>query len=354
MKRMKVNDEPLNRIHALLKRTVIPPASFEAYVAGNSEPMHKQLEPLYNYLSDNTPAKLYRLRKFSKHSVDALKDGEIYFTRANSFNDPYDCLLHIDDNILKDNIKKQLSNKIVFKELQSSKYKPIITEINKDFDEILEIFNQFKDGFIDDAVSRSQTVVDLLQRSTYITCFTENIKSPIMWSHYADYHYGFAIEYDFQPSFFYPSPHFPEESIFYGYGWRSLLPVHYSKYRADASALVDWYTLCEMRKKIGNNTDASCYISDMLLKTKLCLEKSEAWSYEKEWRLILTFEWPYSFPNYRIGINYNASAVYLGSRMKKRNKQQLINICKKQNIPVYQMKIIHSSREYCMDYEQII
>ena len=351
---MNTNSVTSNKIHSLLQKTIIPPSFFELYLNGCPEHMNKQLEALYKHLERNTPEKLYRFRKFSKNSVNALKEGKIYFTRADKFNDPYDCLLHIDEGKLINNIVKQISNKNLKHYIESGRYDELLKRNNINTDDFLNVILGKKEWFLNEIKSTFPKACDSLQKSTYITCFSESIKSPTMWSHYADYHYGFAIEYDFQPSFFYPSPYFSKDNSFYGYGWRSLLPVHYSKYRADASALVDWYTLCEMRKKSGNNTDASCYISDMLLKTKLCLEKSESWSYEKEWRLILTFEWPYSITNYRSSINYKASAVYLGSRMKERNKQQLINICKTQKIPVYQMKIDHLCKEYSMDYEQII
>lgn len=38
------------------------------------------------------------------------------------------------------------------------------------------------------------------KRFSAIACFSESIESVLMWSHYADSHKGFALEYDFRPT----------------------------------------------------------------------------------------------------------------------------------------------------------
>lgn len=350
---MKRNSAISKEIHNLLQKTVIPPGFFELWLNNHPGLMAAQLKPLNTYLEDKAPKKLYRLRSFSKNSVKALEEGKLFFSRADKFNDPYDCLLRVDSNKLREKVFKQISDSQFKGYLQSIGLKFPVNDSIKSLDDIVALSGMYRDKFLDDVTATFPNIIDLLQKGTYITCLSETVTSPIMWSHYSDNHKGFAIEYNFEPSFFCPAPHLPGDNKFNGYGWRSLLPVHYSKLRADAIDLVDWYALCEMQEKCGCNLDATYYIPDMLLKTKLCLEKHEAWAYEKEWRIILTFEWPNKFCDYNIHLKYDATAIYLGTRMAKNERQKLITIAKKINIPVYEMYIDHSSGEYEMQYRPL-
>lgn len=92
----------------------------------------------------------------------------------------------------------------------------------------------------------------MLQRGTLAACFSEQICSPIMWSHYANEHTGFALEYTFPRDFFCLSPFFDGESEgeIQGFGWRSLLPVAYTESRLDGTELAEWFCLCTMNDRL--------------------------------------------------------------------------------------------------------
>lgn len=292
------------------------------------------------------------MRSFNDHSISAFAEDHLYLTRANRFNDPYDCLLYFDSQKLQEQIDNKLSKENILTAFQNR-----LPNLSIEEHIVTSIVNQLKPVFMAEVSKICPQTVDMLQRNMYIACFTEDIKSPIMWSHYADYHKGFAIEYQFDSDMFYPRPLIPGDDRFGGYGWRSLLPVHYSKHRTDGTSLADWYSLCEMASKTLSpdvELDLSSSLPDMLLKTKLSLHKAEMWAYEKEWRMILSHEYPNSFGEPIIHFIAKAAGIYLGAKMRPEYRQQLINIATQKAIPIYEMVIDHASKEYEMKCNSIM
>ena len=354
---MKRNSSQAKEVHSVLKRTVILPQALAEWLEGTSHEMEREMFPLKQYLERNAPQSLFRIRRFTDNTVDALKNDKLFFTRADFFNDPYDCLLYFDEDKLRESVESQISETQLQRYLRATGIQYPVNETIKNEGDLLQLFRDDKSEFMKDVEQIFSVITDKLQKGTYIACLGETVKSPVMWSHYSDNHKGFAIEYQFEPEFFYPKPHFPVNDEFDGYGWRSLLPVYYSKYRTDGTQLAEWYCLCEMRKKFSpanKQGDVSFFLPDMLLKTKLSLEKAEAWAYEREWRLILTHEWPNDIGSPRVHIQKKAAGIYLGARMEEGNKLQLIHIAKEKEIPVYEMYIDHSSREYEMNWRQVL
>lgn len=354
---MKRNSSQAKEVHSILKRTVVLPEVLAEWLEGTSNEMEREMLSLKQYLERKAPPSLFRIRRFTDNTVDALKNDKLFFTRADKFNDPYDCLLYFDESGLRGSIESHISEKQLHRYLRTLEIQYPVDEIIKNEEDLLQLILKNNAEFMKDVAQNFSVVTDMLQKGTYIACLGETLKSPVMWSHYGNNHEGFAIEYQFDPDFFYPKPHFPVNDEFDGYGWRSLLPVYYSKYRADGTELAEWYCLCEMRKKYSpanKQGDDSFFLPDMLLKTKLSLEKAEAWAYEREWRLILTHEWPNDIGSPKVHIQKKAAGIYLGARMEDTNKLQLIHIAEEKKIPVYEMYIDHSSREYEMNWRQIL
>ena len=106
---MKINSTKSRNVHELLKQTVIQGDSMASWLMGDGEKMAKQLRPLCDYLHANAPEKLYRIRQFNENSIEALKQDRLYFTRADWFNDPYDCLLYFEPSRVKVEIEKTIS-----------------------------------------------------------------------------------------------------------------------------------------------------------------------------------------------------------------------------------------------------
>ena len=85
---------------------------------------------------------------------------------------------------------------------------------------------------------------------------------------------------------------------------------------------------------------------DILAIYKIFLHKSLDWEYEKEWRFI-------SMCQNHPGIKVKPSAIYLGCKMEQSNRNELCSFARENNIPIYQMYINFSQKEYSFDYKKI-
>ena len=77
------------------------------------------------------------------------------------------------------------------------------------------------------------------------------------------------------------------------------------------------------------------------------------WAYEREWRMILSHEYPNYFGEPNIHLVFIPSGIYIGSKANIEQRQQLIEIGTQKHISVYEMQINHFSKEYEMEYTQI-
>lgn len=142
----------------------------------------------------------------------------------------------------------------------------------------------------------------------WIGCLCTNYKNRLMWSHYSDGHKGFCVEYDYSE--------LNEEEL------NVLpLPVVYSKKRP----LIPWEAAIE---NTPQNLEVACRQMMMGL-----LTKDSEWSYENEWRIFTDTTSSAEVKMPRI------SCVYLGASITEENRNKILKIARKKNIPVKQMKV---------------
>lgn len=349
-------------IHRILRNTIIEPPVFGEWLLGDGHHLAAKLDSLNSYLTRHTPKKLYKMRKCNEKSLNAVREGTLYYSRADFFNDPYDCLLSFDPILLARQIGEQLSYKNVYSYVEKLNLEfPLIFPDGKAFDDIDSFVRfatrkEYFDTLFQNIAEYYPQMVRQLQENTFIVSLTENICSTIMWSHYANDHKGFAIEYEFRPDMFCPAPMIVTDSDYPWHGYRSLLPVLYSDKRIDATDLANWLALChtsEVFYTFGIEDDLSVFMSDLLMTTKLCLHKSKDWSYEKEWRLMISHNWPYKIDESYIHTDYPASAIYLGERINDGDRSELISAARNLNIPVYEMFIDYTSTSYDLSFQPI-
>ncbi len=353
---MKANRTVSRKIHDLLEHTLISSRTMSEWLDGNGNNIAMQLSPITTYLLAHAPQKLYRLRAYNDQSVKALEEDKLYFTRADRFNDPYDCLLYFDPKDIRKRLEKMFSDESLNEGIDQTGLQFPLIGIARSKEEYIRKFGLIRNEIIDNMCEKQLDAVSMLQTTTFIICFCETILSPVMWSHYSDNHRGFAIEYEFTPDCFAPTPYVSNESNSMLYGWSSLLPVFYSKYRANAAELAKLLCMCETKDRVRPKADRwieGLFLPDMLIRTKLSLEKAESWSYEREWRMIVTQEWPFDIVNTKTPRDQKASAIYLGEKMEENHKNKLIAIGREKNVPVYEMYIDHTSKEYAMNYREV-
>lgn len=137
-----------------------------------------------------------------------------------------------------------------------------------------------------------------------VGCLCTDYKNRLMWSHYADSHKGFCIEYDFSQI---------QEILPF--------PIYYSTERP----LVPW-------KAAFNNSPEN--VSEATAELMLgLLTKDDAWSYENEWRIL-------SSASQNADIKMPPiTCIYLGADIGERNRTKILKIANKLQIPVKQMKV---------------
>ena len=141
-----------------------------------------------------------------------------------------------------------------------------------------------------------------------VGCLCTDYRNALMWSHYADCHKGFCVEYDFSAHGHSSTGALP-------------LPVIYS----DVRPQVPWeYALVQSSENTASA--ATSLMVGVLTKDKL-------WEYENEWRFLIpaTTSPHLSMPP--------ISCIYLGAKIEAQNRKRIITHAEKLKIPVKQMVV---------------
>ncbi len=237
--------------------------------------------PITKALTAMLPEKLYRYRSCSTLNMDAFDKDLVYAVTADKFNAPYDTL-----------IKYNAGN----------------------------LGQMFKKLFIG--------ISEMIRKISTIACFSETVQSVTMWSHYADNHEGFALEYDLR---FIPTEGSAMEYF--------IFPVVYDDNRFEATDLIAWCF-------------AKCYgvdikQPDQFANFKVSLHKSTQWEYEKEWRLFHNIQ-DGSDKSRATSIIIVPKAIYYGKNISPINRKLLHFIAREKRIAEYDMYIDSASFKYEM------
>ncbi|MGG7077369.1 DUF2971 domain-containing protein [Clostridium sardiniense] len=183
--------------------------------------MNKEMKELIN---NNYPKSFYKYKEINDYTLDMIKEGMIWASNPDSFNDPYDCLLDFDAiEVIRGKFRKK--NLVQIKEIDKESLKIITHKI--------------------------EYAMEKIKKEIAIICLSEENNNILMWSHYANNHQGVCFEYD--------GNEVCEFSEIY--------PIVYIKENIDLSeSLID--------------------IDPHGIQKKIMI-KSSVWEYEKEWRIIL-------------------------------------------------------------------
>ncbi len=154
----------------------------------------------------------------------------------------------------------------------------------------------------------SNTLSNFMKGLYYVGSLCTSYKNRLMWSHYADSHKGFCIEYDF--------------SKVKGAGL--LLPVYYSNNRPLFSM--------QIVSKSRDESVAELYRQVMMG----VLTKDKVWEYENEWRILVPATLGIESMEYKMP---KISCIYLGEAISMENREKILEIAKELKISVKQMKV---------------
>jgi hypothetical protein len=311
-------------------------ASEEADLARTTEALDLKYE--------NRPKSVFKYRAVDDkgYSLQNLEKDCVWVCSPTAYNDPYDSSLSISIGVLlkgviRDGVKSIIENELAG-QIDAAKLSQILESDNPGL-ALQELF-MVKDGLSeeDQAAYRQWLTVqmDVYERlaaaklpdshkeSLKICSFSETSDSITMWSHYADQHQGFCIEYGVEG--------LPPSDMFV----RMLFPVVYSERLFDATRY--FQAAIRDRKKFN-----------ILFPALAALYKSPEWSYEKEWRLIIPVNLVRQASAWRVP---KPKAVYLGSQMPEAKRAEVIEICRRKGVAVFQMSLARDS--FCLRSDLIV
>ena len=219
----------------------------------------------YELKYNNLPKKLYKYEVINEEKINMLINSELWFSNPDDFNDPFDsCGICFDEG----EIKKYLKD----------------TDVSK-------LINSFK-------------------KDVKICCFSEEINSMPMWTHYAGNHEGMCAEYDFSKVSY--------TNRFSKY----LFPIVYQTERYDITNI--------LKDLINDKTEDAAYMLFFMMQIKHI-----SWNYEKEWRIILKDK------QIRKNVKFpiKPSALYLGLNCSSKNVELIKKLAHNSiNCPIYKLE----------------
>lgn len=278
------------------------------------------------------PERLYRYRGTADYNLENLRNNVEWQSYPIEFNDPYDSMSKFSfdkhkneifiERMLEGNIEAMQKRNIKFSAEEMEKIKSSETAIidftkliflkdSKSIDNLDVFSSAIDDVFASALKDMSNEMKGFLRTGFLVICFSECWDNTLMWSHYAENHSGFCIEYDFKSL----GPSSPRT--------RMLHPVIYSNKPLDVTE----YFRDSLLGKKGHNIFHGLYTS---------ITKADCWSYEREWRLIFPYGPDIDDSDRQLSMP-KPTKVFLGAMMKKDKSDEVLEIAMKDRVPVDQM-----------------
>lgn len=288
-----------------------------------------------SYKPEELPA-MYMFLPVSVYAIEHLTTETLWGSLPSSFNDPFDSLGTINENVLKECLLKQYETY------------PFVFDPQKTIEQSIK-----------EMISRTRAHFEKLRDNYFVSCFTPKIQSEIMWAHYARNATGFALQYSaidiiasaqeyFQR---YKESRLKNDAMF--------SPVLYYDEPVDITeTAIDLAEgLLQFVLDVNKGKKSRYFLKDELLPfSSMLLHKNECWKYEEEYRLCVQ-----NFPLFLNGENKRyieighckPTAIYLGANIENSYEQILMRIAKEKSIPVYKMKAKIIEGKYCLVGEKI-
>ena len=215
---------------------------------------------------DKVPRYIYRYLPINDNLITSVKEGYLWFTDPQTFNDPYDCNLKTNNNISPETIKAYL--------IIANKFWNVWDEAQ--LNERINHFEKKPEEFKSHLEKELKSVAELCG----VCCFSEERDLLLMWSHYATKHEGVCLKFDMKF----------DETIFQN---TSLVKVKYPETYPDFDFL---------NYVISNNGNP---VGKELIEFAVG-KKSQDWAYEKEIRLV---RWKNYHKSFRDKIYFKKEAV---------------------------------------------
>ena len=244
------------------------------------------------------PPVLYKYQSCNVYSLRNLGNHSIWFSKPDTFNDPFDCDINFDIvDVTDENVKSMITR------MGGAKDKSISNE---------------------DAIKMALATTEIVKKKQWaeigVACFAEEPENILMWSHYAEKHQGFCLKFD--------TSHHP----FQAFEKERVIKVDY----------VNSYPSLSI-----NDIPQKILSREISLPRQLLGIKSLHWDYENEWRIFS------SVGNKEYLFDKSALAgIYFGCNMDKSDKRLICKLLADfPEVKTYQMII--SKNEFKIFPEEI-
>lgn len=230
-----------------------------------------------------------------------LANNELHFAASNTFNDPFDCSARKEFEFKDEN---DLISKMAPLEVSHKKISI------KDAVSYLEGITSSPEA-TDDYIKKKSTLFQKVVLQSFGICsFSEIPDDILLWSHYANGHKGFCIEYSRT-----------DENILKG-----ARPVTYPE--DDEFPYVDYW-----------KTEPEEQIEEF---AKVVLTKSRHWNYEKEWRILDRPDHiDESYRGHRSTYpNSMLTGIIFGEQMPEKSRKTIRDILTGKPVTFYEAKLI--------------
>ena len=196
--------------------------------------------------------KIYRFEKVTDDRLKTLEDGNLWCSSPEKFNDLSDCRLNM---VTEKNLR--LIPDSLINAIDPSAFKsPLGEKVLSHLLRIIKNKGNAGDLLIDVKISYDEiSIREHIIKTTGVCCFFASAPTnSLMWAHYGDNHKGFCVEYETNQSH--------DKYI------ESMFEINYMS-------------------KLPEVSPEELLFSPNLTMTRVVSSKSEIWSYEKEYRIIL-------------------------------------------------------------------
>jgi hypothetical protein len=238
------------------------------------------------------PERLYKYQSVSARSLENLKLRTLWFSHPSAFNDPFDCAIQVGfKDLTTDDLERVHSYYLSRDDLPPQVRESLVSN-SAGSPEFRRMIEAALAGFTDSPLTGQS-------RNLGVACFSAKNDDLLMWSHYADGHRGFCLEFDTSEEPFSKSE-----------------PVMY----VDDVPLVNPVDTLD-----GKSTGSG--IIDVMLRTK-----HSAWRYEQEWR-VLHQEAEKSY----VYLYHLLTGVYFGTSMPSGQRDVIAQLLLGSPTQLYQM-----------------